>query len=45
MTRLVGAVLVEQNDQWAVLSARYMTLESIAPLSDDDLIKLPTVVA
>jgi Transposase, Mutator family len=33
--RLVGAILLEQNDEWAVHRARYMTLETIAPLSDD----------
>ena len=33
ITRLVGAILLAQNDEWAV-SGRYMTLESIAPLSD-----------
>lgn len=41
--RLVGALLLEQNDEWAVQRARYMTLESVAPLSDDPLISLPTV--
>ena len=30
--RLVGALLLEQNDEWAVQRARYMTLETIAPL-------------
>src|SRR5260221_7879615 len=35
ITRLVGAVLLEQNDEWAVQRGRYMTLETIAPLSDD----------
>ena len=33
--RLVGAILLEQNDEWAVQRARYMTLETMAPLSDD----------
>jgi len=41
--RLVGAILLEQNDEWAVQRARYMTLETIAPLSDDPLISLPAV--
>jgi transposase-like protein len=29
--RLVGAILLEQNGEWAVQRARYMTLETIAP--------------
>jgi hypothetical protein len=33
--RLVGAILLEQNDEWAVQRARYMTLETIAPISHD----------
>jgi hypothetical protein len=32
--RLVGAVLLEQNDEWAVQRARSMTLETIAPLEE-----------
>ncbi len=44
ITRLVGAILLEQNEEWAV-SRRYMTLESIAPLSDGVPITLPTVAA
>src|SRR3546814_5289725 len=35
ITRLVGAILLEQNDEWAVQRTRYMTLETIAPLRDD----------
>jgi hypothetical protein len=41
ITRLVGGFLLEQNDEWAVQRARYMTLETIAPLSDDPFVKLP----
>ena len=45
ITRLVGAILLEQNDEWAVQRARYMTLESIAPIGDDPLVSLPTLAA
>jgi len=38
---LVGAL--EQNDEWAVQHARYMTLQSVGQLSDDLLISLPVV--
>ena len=31
ITRLVGAILLEQNDEWTVQRARYMTLETIGP--------------
>ena len=41
--RLIGALLLEQNDEWAVQRGRYMTLETIAPLSDDPIVKLPAV--
>jgi transposase-like protein len=39
--RLVGAILLEQNDEWAVQRARYMTLETIAPIGDDSAVSLP----
>jgi transposase-like protein len=45
ITRLVGAILLEQNDEWAVQRARYITLETIAPMRDDPLVSLPAVAA
>jgi transposase-like protein len=45
ITRLVGAILLEQNDEWAVQRARYMTLETISPMSDNPLVSLPAVPA
>ena len=45
ITRLVGALLLEQSDEWAVQRARYMTLETIAPLSDDPMVSLPILAA
>jgi transposase-like protein len=41
--RLVGAILLEQNDEWAVQRARYITLETIAPLSDDPSVSLQAI--
>ncbi len=40
ITRLVGALLLEQNDEWAVQRSRYMTLESIAQTGDDAAVSL-----
>jgi len=45
ITRLVGAILLEQNDEWAVQRARYMTLETIAAMSDDPLVSLPALAS
>ncbi|MBF0563188.1 MAG: IS256 family transposase, partial [Alphaproteobacteria bacterium] len=45
ITRLVGAILLEQNDEWAVQRARYMTLETIATVSDDPHVSLPAMAA
>ena len=45
ITRLVGAILLEQNDEWAVQRTRYMTLETIASLSHDPIAGLPTLAA
>ena len=43
IVRLVGAILLEQNDEWAVQRARYMTLETMAPLSNDPTVSLPAM--
>lgn len=45
ITRLIGAILMEKNDELAVQRARYMTLETIAPLGDDSIVSLPAVAA
>ena len=41
--RLIGALLLEQNDEWPVQRARYMTLETIAPMSDDPIVGMPAL--
>ena len=40
ITRLVGAILMEQNDDWAVQRARHMTLEANASLSNTQVATL-----
>jgi putative transposase len=45
IVRLVGAILLEQNDEWAIQRTRYMSLETIAPVSDDPAIGLPVVTS
>jgi len=45
ITRLVGAILLEQNDEWAVQRARYLTLETMTTLSDNPLVSLLAVAA
>lgn len=39
--RLVGAILMEQTEEWTVQRARYMTLETLAPVYDDLSVSLP----
>ncbi len=43
ITRLVGAILLEQSDEWATQRARYMTLETISAISDTASVSLPAV--
>jgi putative transposase len=45
ITRLIGAILLEQNDEWAVQRARYMALETIAPLSDDPSVSITAIAS
>jgi transposase-like protein len=45
VTRLIGALLLEQNDEGAVQRARYMTLETIAPLSDAPIVGMSALAA
>lgn len=45
VTRLIGALLLEQNDEWVVQRARYMSLETIAPMSDHPFVSLPALAA
>ncbi len=40
IVRLVGALLLEQNDEWAVQRARYTKLETVAPIDDNSVISL-----
>jgi putative transposase len=48
ITRLIGAVLLEQNDEW-LLQCRYMQIDGMAeltpPLIDADPAKLPPIAA
>ena len=44
VARLVGALLREQNDEWAV-ARRYMTLETLAETGDTAPISLPAIPA
>jgi transposase-like protein len=44
VVRLVGALRLEKNDEWAV-SRRYMSLESITGVGNDPAIALPAMNA
>ena len=43
--RLVGAILLEQNDEWSVQRSRYMTRETISEMIDAPVISLSVVAA
>ena len=45
IVRLVGAILLERNDEWMVQRSRYLSLETIATLSDTPLVSLPDMAA
>jgi transposase-like protein len=45
VVRLVGAILLEQSDEWATQRARYMTLETISAVSDTAPVSLSAVPA
>jgi transposase-like protein len=44
IVRLVGALLLEQNDEWAV-QRRYMSLETLEALSDDPQVRPKRIAA
>lgn len=43
--RLVGAILLEQNDEWSVQRSRYMTRETISEMLETPVISLPAMAA
>ncbi|MCG7353739.1 IS256 family transposase [Roseomonas mucosa] len=43
--RLIGAILLEQSDEWAIQRSRYMTLEAISTVSDTASVRLSAVPA
>jgi putative transposase len=45
IVRLVGALLLEQNDEWAASRARYMSLEKLAQFGDDPQAKPKRIAA
>ncbi len=44
ISRLIDAVLLDMNDEWAVQRGRYMTLESVAQVIDGAIVTLPVAV-
>jgi hypothetical protein len=45
ISRLVGAILLEQNDEWSIPRTRHMTPATLTIASDDPLASLPAAAA
>jgi len=45
VARLVGALLLEQSDEWATQRSRYMTLKTISAVSNTSAVSLPLAAA
>ncbi len=45
VVRLVGSILLEQSDEWATQRSRYVTLETVAAVSDTGHVRLSAVPA
>jgi hypothetical protein len=45
IARLVGAILLEQNDEWAVRRSHYLSLEIIGAIGDDPAVSLPILAS
>lgn len=44
IARLIGVLMLEQTDEW-VVGRRYMTMKTLAPISDDPVVGLWGVTA
>jgi putative transposase len=44
IVRLDGALLLEQNDEWAI-QRRYMSLETLAGVGENRALRLPAIAA